>query len=377
MLRPSRQLLLLVHRYIGLGLGLVIVVVGLTGAILVYQSELEAVLDPELHRVATGHQLASFESIIAAAFAAHPDRDTLVGLGPNDGRPDRPVWLSLRQRGHADIRVAVDPYRAKVLGVMPRRAWVTMVRSLHTNLLMGTPGKLVLGLASMALLATLIAGVLLWWSSRESRWRLLSIRRDAGVRALVHDLHSAVGALGAMFILVLTVSGVALLFAYEAGLMLSALGGVQRVAPVESARPTHDTRLTFDEAVSALRVARPGARIRTISPPRDPTGVHTFYIMSEGPGRFTGLRRVTIDQYSGQILHDSYASNPSAIRRVLDFWAPTIHAGTILGRPTEALTMIAGVVLALLVGSGTFMWSRKSTVLRPPSEEVARGTVRR
>ena len=361
------------HRYVGLALGLVIVVVGLTGAILVYQSELEAVLDPEVHRVATGHQLASFESIIEAVFIAHPDRETLVGLGPNDGQPDRPFWLSLRKRGHADIRVAVDPYRAEVLGVIPRHGWATTVRSLHTNLLMGTPGKLVLGLASIALLATLIAGVLLWWSSRESRWRLLSIRHNAGVRALVHDLHSAVGALGVIFILVLTVSGATLVFAYEAGALLNVLGSVKPAAPVESARPRHDAPLTFDDAVHALRVAKPGTRIRTISPPRDAMGVYTFYIMSEGPGRFTGLKRVTIDQYSGRILHDSYASNPSAIRRLLDFWVPTIHAGTILGRPTEVLTMIAGVVLACLVGSGTFMWYRKSTVLRPPSDDVAEG----
>ena len=202
-------------------------------------------------------------------------------------------------------------------------------------------------------------------------WRLLLIRWNLGARAAVHDLHAVGGALALPFTLVLTLSGATLLFGQEVRAVLDLLGGAETPTTLESARPTQGAPLTLDDAVRALRVARPGVAIRSISPPRDETGVYSFYIMSKGRSPFSGIRSLTIDQYTGELVHDSYASNPSALRRWLDFWFPTIHAGTILGRPTEVLTMVVGVVLVWLAGSGTFMWYRKSAVLRPPSDEIA------
>ena len=150
--RTYRRRWLVLHRFFGLALGFIVAIVGLTGAITVYEEEFEAFLDPALHYVEPGPELASFENILDAALAAYPDR-WLVSLRPNDGHPRMAYWLTLRKDGESDIRVSVNPYTAEVLGARSNWTLPTIIRRLHVALLMGEIGTYLLGLASIGLMA--------------------------------------------------------------------------------------------------------------------------------------------------------------------------------------------------------------------------------
>jgi uncharacterized iron-regulated membrane protein len=71
-----RQFWLAWHLYLGLTLGLVFVLAGLTGSLLVFYVELDEFINPELQISATQSQQApqSYEAIFQALCARHPER---------------------------------------------------------------------------------------------------------------------------------------------------------------------------------------------------------------------------------------------------------------------------------------------------------------
>ena len=60
-----RGRLLILHRWLGIGLAAFVVLAGLTGSLLAFHHEIDAFLVPELHRVAPQTSRASFDAIAA------------------------------------------------------------------------------------------------------------------------------------------------------------------------------------------------------------------------------------------------------------------------------------------------------------------------
>ena len=86
MVRRGRSIWLSLHKFIGLGLGLWIVLNGLSGSILVYQLEIEAALDPDLYFVSSVPDTVSYNAMFATVAEAYPDR--AVMLVTRDARAD-------------------------------------------------------------------------------------------------------------------------------------------------------------------------------------------------------------------------------------------------------------------------------------------------
>ncbi len=332
-------------------------IVGLTGAITVYQDELEAFLDPALHYVEPGPELASFETILDAALAAYPDR-WLVSLRPNDGRPRMAYWLILRKDGERDIPVSVNPYTAEVLGARSNWTLPTIIRRLHVTLLMGQTGTYLLGLASIGMMVTLIAGVVLWWPSKATWTRSLTIVGGLGSKRLLRDVHQVTGVCVFVFIFLMTVTGTALVFAGIAKGLVRVFVLSDATRPHAQSEPMPDDRVTFDQAVSAAHRALPDHRMVSILAPQGDTGVYVFYA-EPARGAFPVTKQtVTVDQYSAKVLENPRLSRRDVVSQSLERWVDSIHAGRVLGSLSQVVVFLAGLALPLLFGSGTYMWYR-------------------
>src|SRR6185295_12808715 len=87
---------IVVHRYVGLTIGLVVVMLGLTGSAIVYWRELDRMLNPERSVHETGGTQRSLDEILAIVKAAHPQRPKPWTLEPQyDARS--PVYAIYRR----------------------------------------------------------------------------------------------------------------------------------------------------------------------------------------------------------------------------------------------------------------------------------------
>ena len=103
-----RKALFQIHLWTGLGVGLYIVVISVTGSVLVYRSELRQRFNPQPRPVETSGPRLSKEALIEATRRAYPDHTVEVWTNPDD--PTHAVTMSVRRDGDAREQLLFDPY---------------------------------------------------------------------------------------------------------------------------------------------------------------------------------------------------------------------------------------------------------------------------
>jgi uncharacterized iron-regulated membrane protein len=201
-----RRALFQVHLWTGIGLGLYVLVISLTGSLLVYRNELyrAATRDP-IVVTPSGPRLTT-EQLTEAAIRAYPgfsvDRVFAVK------NPNQAVTVSLK-RGNDTRERLFDPYSGRDLGNSIEWGIRTMswLLDLHDNLLSGPTGRLVNGAAAVCLILIAGTGMVIWWPGIQTWRRSLMLHRRVSWARFNWDLHSAMGFWTVGFVLLFAITG--------------------------------------------------------------------------------------------------------------------------------------------------------------------------
>jgi len=186
-----RRALFQVHLWIGIALGLYIVMISVTGSAIVFRRELNLWLVPRTVPSTIGVRLTADELRVAAQ-RVYPEHEIKMVREPR--RPDRPVTIALERNGRTTERL-FDPYAGADMGYAypPTLRAVEWLVDLHDNLLSGPTGRFVNGLAGILVTLLFMSGAVIWWPGRR-RWRhSLTVGPPAKSRRFAWQLHSALG----------------------------------------------------------------------------------------------------------------------------------------------------------------------------------------
>ena len=180
-----------VHLWVGIALGLYILVICLSGSVLVYRNELYGRFAPTPMLVAPSGVRLSEEALTAAARRAHAGfevANVFAGQKSNEA-----VEIRL-QRGNERRARFFDPYTGHDLGnAVPAgfraTAWLL---DLHDNLLSGPAGRRLNGVAALLVLLLAATGAVVWWPGMASWRRSLTVTFTRRQR-VTWRLHSALG----------------------------------------------------------------------------------------------------------------------------------------------------------------------------------------
>jgi len=212
----TRRALFQVHLWVGIGTGLYVLMISLSGSAIVFRREIARVLWKRPVVTRSG-PLMSSEQLGAAAKNLYP-RLTVVSI-TNDN-PDRAAIIEMARSTNAGERRrerVFDPYTGKDLGpVAPDEPkFLSWLVSLHDDLLAEHTGRIINGIGAILLLALCVSGAVIWWQG-SSKWaRGLTIRWRAGWLRFNWDLHSAVGFWMFLLVLMWAVTGSYLAFPSE------------------------------------------------------------------------------------------------------------------------------------------------------------------
>jgi uncharacterized iron-regulated membrane protein len=187
-----RRAIFQVHLWAGIGLGLYVFLISVTGSVLVYRNELyrAATRDPVVV-AQTGRRLTEAE-LKSAAVAAYPGyRIANVSRPPN---LDQAVSISLEGRGGRRNRL-FNPYTGADLGDSAPLGirMVSRLLALHDDLLGGMTGRKVNGAGALLIVLLACTGMVVWWPGIRT-WRgSLTVPKGAGWRRLTRSLHGALG----------------------------------------------------------------------------------------------------------------------------------------------------------------------------------------
>jgi uncharacterized iron-regulated membrane protein len=350
-----RRSLFVLHMWIGLGLGLLLALLGLSGSVLVYDDQIADLLAPRPKAVAQGPML-SLDAIVAAARQGSGSAGEEIQLVP----PQRPGEAASVRIGRMSrmgamagmphrqaTEVLVDPVSGKVLG--QRRALLPPVLAfahrLHGNFLMGRAGRRFVGWLGVAMVLLGLSGLVLWWP-RRGQWKYaFLVRRTARGLRFHRELHAMLGVWAFLVFIIVSFSGVVLAWPQTLGAQPPGFkrGAVQTVKPVDGAR-----RIGADRAVAIALRALPGTRLRSVSLPGRRDRPITVSLVSHG----AIAASVVIDPYRARVLslHDPSESFMA--------WQRPVHQGS-LGPLWKFLVFLVGLLPSVFVITGVVMWAKK------------------
>jgi uncharacterized iron-regulated membrane protein len=190
------------HFYAGLLCLPVVLLLSVTGAIYLFKPQLEARAEAGVQSLTVTGSALSPNQLIARAQAAVPGSHFLSYRLPQT--PQQAIQIKVSHAGEA-LPVYLNPYTGAVLAVPATGTnLVAIVHDLHGELLLGTPGSIVVELTACWAMVLLLSGLYLGWPRGGRglagvlypRWRR---------RTLWRDLHAVSGfwiALLALFLLV-------------------------------------------------------------------------------------------------------------------------------------------------------------------------------
>lgn len=177
----ATSLIVRFHRWIGLGAGLLLIVMALSGAAMVFRPQLEPTVSAALWSAPACPTPRPLSALVAAAHAANPGAGTLsaIRMLPESG-------TSVRIKFGDGRWVYVDPCSARVLGIQHAYGGPFGILEWIHTFGTGSIGAVVAGGVAVAALLLALAGALAWRPSPRRRRGL-----SAGARRLA--LHRRLG----------------------------------------------------------------------------------------------------------------------------------------------------------------------------------------
>ncbi|WP_298091948.1 PepSY domain-containing protein [uncultured Sphingomonas sp.] len=358
-----RVLVRRLHLWLGLGLGGLFALLGLTGSALVFYTGIDAALHPavqvEREGPAPDWRSPVWDVVLATAERSrhHPGgKWTFEVTGEVTGEGGAiPARYYPAPGHHADremIWFSADG--ARIVRAEPWGGYLmSWLYQLHMELLAGEIGHQIVGWSGMAMLVLLVTGLWAWWPRGEWRKALAFKRRAAPIRRL-RDLHKLSGLWSMALLFVLVATGV-----------LLALPAVTRAvfapAAVPAPRPTVTGagRIPIARALAVAQQALPGGRLTFFDVPSatDTPLRMRFQVPGDPHPRFPGSF-MFVDQGTGHVLavHDIRRGGTGTM---LAGWIRTLHDGTIGGMTTRILALALGLVPAMLFATGVLHWLRR------------------
>ena len=201
-----RKAIFQVHLWTGIGVGLYLLMVSVTGSVLVWRNELAfaATRDPIIVS-GSGPQLTD-EELKAAATRAHSGYSVInINRAAN---PDQAVEIFLEASSDRQARL-FDPYTGQDLGdsVPPGLRLIRRLLDLHDDLFAGPTGRKVNGVGALLLVVLSCTGIVVWWPGIRTWRQSLTVPRNVGWRRVMWNLHSAIGFWSLGFIFLFGISG--------------------------------------------------------------------------------------------------------------------------------------------------------------------------
>ncbi len=201
-----RRAIFQVHLWTGIGLGLYVLMISVTGSIVEYRNELYAAATPDPIVLTPSGPRLSDDELKAAILRVHPGH-TIVNLA--DGQQaDQPVSVALDGRGSRENRL-FNPYTGEDLGsaTPPGILMVSKLLELHDDLLGGETGRRINGIGALLFIVLAFTGIVVWWPGVKRWKRSLIVHRNVGWRRFAWDLHSMMGFWTLGIILLFALSG--------------------------------------------------------------------------------------------------------------------------------------------------------------------------
>ncbi|MFK3888044.1 PepSY domain-containing protein [Sphingomonas sp. NPDC079357] len=353
-----RSVLFQLHWFLGVTAGLVLAVMGVTGALMSFEPEVIAALNPGVVTIAPSPTPALPAPALIARFKAQlPDAKISRLVVERD--PKRAAAVTFTVKGSKERqRTFLNPASGAVLGAPCGERFYGVVENLHRWLALPGNGngwgRQITGFAALSLIYFALSGLYLRWPRRPLDWRnwlVIDVRMTG--RNLYRALHAVVG--GWVLVFYLVSAGTGLWWSYD-----WYRSGVQHLLTVERSHEARGRAVKGQEA-DWPRAWQTFARATAGRPYDSVTASSRDGAMVQFRAKLPGARHdrvsdeLTVDSRSGRIVADTrYAARPlgeDLVTSVLE-----IHRGAYFGTVGRIAMMLSSMTMPLFTITGFLLY---------------------
>ncbi|WP_025140775.1 PepSY domain-containing protein [Achromobacter sp. DH1f] len=362
--KTLRTALSTLHRWVGLILGVVLVLAGLSGSLLAFDHELDGWLNSAMLRNRAGVCAAPLPPSAAAQAVQQAWPGAAVNAITLPESAADSYRVQFKHASTADNEAGVDACSGQLLASRNRDAVsldsahvMPLLLRWHMTLLQGKTGREVLGWLAVAWVVLLLAGVYLAWP-RPGHWRRsVSVTRGVGAFRTSYELHRAAGLISAVFLLVVAGTGFFMGLPQLGRQLVSSVMSVPvdaRTAKLAPLAPG-ETEVGWDGAAVKARAGSPATATLVMLRRDAANGVYQARMRRADDWQPVGTLRLFIDMRSGAQVSAADPLSGTTGQRLLAVMFP-LHSGSLFGLPSRILTAVLGLLPLLFFVTGLVIW---------------------
>ena len=341
-----------IHLWLGLGAGLIVFVISITGCLYVFEKEIRDFTQKDYLYVPVKSQGFIGLNAIIQSFNKISGDDKITLIRIQNSQANATVVLTTAR----DKVYYFNPYSAELVK-KTSQDWLYIVQEIHTSLLLGESGKFIIRWSVVIFVIMLITGIILWFPGQLRLLKQgLKIKWSGSFKRLNYDLHNVLGFYSSGILLIIALSG--LYFGFKE--VKTAVSFLTGTTLSEGKQPTINFQkkvyeINYSDLYKSTALSNPGAessslsirktgevRIRMIHPYKGYRKQNTYYF----------------DSTSGRLLrYKLYRDFNSA--DVVEAANYDLHTGQMFGLLGKVVACIVSLISASLPVTGFIMWMKK------------------
>lgn len=366
-----------IHLWLSIPFGIVITLIALSGASLVFESEVTEALNPHLYKVEIPEDAIRLKpSEIINKLSGQIDDSLSVSSIQISSDSSRTCIVGFTNAGRKEL--SVNPYTGEVNGWIESNGFFQTMRRLHRWLLDApaskgemSAGKMIVGISTIMMVLVLVSGLVIWIprNARALKNRL-SVSCTKGWRRFWYDSHVALGFYSAIFLLVMALTGLTWSFGWYRNAAYSLFGvetGISQTQNVHTLQRTGNAER--NDKVKKTDYTGWDRVFSELEKQYVTYGYMKFDKGSVQVNRTTGkgMRKsdkIMFDSVTGEIRDIVlYEEVPTSQKLRGMFYS--LHTGNWGGMLTKIIYFIAALIGGILPLSGYYLWiKRKKTKIK-------------
>lgn len=378
-----KKILFQIHWFLGITAGLILSIMGVTGAIYSYDQQILKWVNSDSYVV----QAESTPKLTPAQLYQHfntTQPEIKINSITIAKDPTASSTVNIEKEGERrGYNMMVNPYNAQVLPDVKGRKLLLLIQQIHRNLTAGEVGKQITGACALMLIYFVLSGLYLRWPKKHSARQWLAVKPKLKGRNFIWDLHAVVGTWVIVFYLLFACTGLYWSYDWWRSGMFKVMG-VEQPKPQghgptpqnrgmqQNKRSEHNTdkksepQLDNTQLITALNQTWSGFNSQvgrdystlTLSLPKKDDGKIELSFVDATPQHERARNQAIYNYQIGTIEKMELYEDKKLNQKIMSSMLP-VHRGSFFGPIYQFVAMLASLAMPLFFVTGLMLYLKR------------------
>lgn len=380
-----KKILFQIHWFLGISAGLILSIMGVTGAIYSYDQQILKWVNSDSYVV----QAENTPKLTPAQLYQHfntTQPEIKINSITIAKDPTSSSVVNIEKEGERrGYNMMVNPYNAEILPDVKGRKLLLLIQQIHRNLTAGEVGKQITGACALMLIYFVLSGLYLRWPKKHSARQWLAVKPKLKGRNFIWDLHAVVGTWVIVFYLLFACTGLYWSYDWWRSGMFKVMGVEQPKRQDHGAAPQNQNRgmqqgkqsdrnndkksepqLDNTQLITALNQTWSGFNSQvgrdystlTLSLPKKDDGKIELTFVDATPQHERARNQAIYNYQTGNIEKMELYEDKKLNQKIMSSMLP-VHRGSFFGPIYQFVAMLASLAMPLFLVTGWMLYLKR------------------